>query len=234
MARRDKTPEGVTCSFCGKHQKQVARIVAGAGVYICNECVDLCNDIMEGQPGENPIASRPSDRRLPPLAPEDFCCDICGIDYPTTTTDEALAAIATLPDRLRVTVQAIAGEVLRVRPSPEVWSPIEYLVHVRDVFTSATIRLYRTRTEDVPAVEPLFNDLRAARFSYSRRSAEAVLDEIADDVEGFLTEAGRMPEEGWDRLLRRLPGEARTARWLVRQTMHEGEHHLRDIQRATG
>lgn len=37
----------VTCSFCGKSQDQVKKIVAGPGVYICNECVDLCKEIMD-------------------------------------------------------------------------------------------------------------------------------------------------------------------------------------------
>lgn len=35
------------CSFCGKNQEQVAKLVAGPGVYICNECIDLCNEIIE-------------------------------------------------------------------------------------------------------------------------------------------------------------------------------------------
>ena len=35
------------CSFCGKTQEQVKRLVAGPGVYICDECVDLCNEIIE-------------------------------------------------------------------------------------------------------------------------------------------------------------------------------------------
>jgi hypothetical protein len=35
------------CSFCGKSQYQVQKVVAGPGVHICNECVDLCNDIMD-------------------------------------------------------------------------------------------------------------------------------------------------------------------------------------------
>ncbi len=35
------------CSFCGKDQRQVKKLVAGPGVYICNECVELCNDILE-------------------------------------------------------------------------------------------------------------------------------------------------------------------------------------------
>ena len=36
--------ELLKCSFCGKSQKQVKKLIAGPGVYICDECVDLCND----------------------------------------------------------------------------------------------------------------------------------------------------------------------------------------------
>ena len=36
----------VRCSFCGKHQEQVSRIIAGPGAYICNECVQLCMSIL--------------------------------------------------------------------------------------------------------------------------------------------------------------------------------------------
>ena len=35
------------CSFCGKSQDEVKKLIAGPSVYICNECVDLCNDIIE-------------------------------------------------------------------------------------------------------------------------------------------------------------------------------------------
>ena len=40
----------VRCSFCGKHQDQVAKIIAGPGAYICNECVHLCMDILDDMP----------------------------------------------------------------------------------------------------------------------------------------------------------------------------------------
>jgi ATP-dependent Clp protease ATP-binding subunit ClpX len=40
------------CSFCGKHQDQVKRLIAGPGVYICDECVELCNDIIEEELNE--------------------------------------------------------------------------------------------------------------------------------------------------------------------------------------
>ena len=46
MARYDDKKQ-VKCSFCGKTQEQVNRIVAGPGVYICNECIELCSEIIE-------------------------------------------------------------------------------------------------------------------------------------------------------------------------------------------
>ncbi len=48
MAKND-TPKGVKCSFCGKTQDSVRKIVAGPGVYICNECIGLCNEIIESE-----------------------------------------------------------------------------------------------------------------------------------------------------------------------------------------
>ena len=35
------------CSFCGKNQNEVKKLIAGPSVYICNECIDLCNDIIK-------------------------------------------------------------------------------------------------------------------------------------------------------------------------------------------
>ena len=52
MAKSD-TPKGVKCSFCGKTQESVRKIVAGPGVYICNECVELCNEIIESEYYDN-------------------------------------------------------------------------------------------------------------------------------------------------------------------------------------
>ena len=36
----------LSCSFCGKKQSQVKKLIAGPNIYICNECVDFCNDIL--------------------------------------------------------------------------------------------------------------------------------------------------------------------------------------------
>ncbi|MFZ0012961.1 MAG: ATP-dependent Clp protease ATP-binding subunit ClpX [Acidimicrobiia bacterium] len=47
MARLGDGGELLKCSFCGKSQKQVKKLIAGPGVYICDECIDLCNEIIE-------------------------------------------------------------------------------------------------------------------------------------------------------------------------------------------
>ncbi len=43
----NNTTGTVRCSFCGKSQEEVRKIVAGPGVYICNECIDLCKEIID-------------------------------------------------------------------------------------------------------------------------------------------------------------------------------------------
>jgi ATP-dependent Clp protease ATP-binding subunit ClpX len=57
MAKFGDTAELVKCSFCGKSQKQVKKLIAGPGVYVCNECIDLCNEIIDEENTEETEAS---------------------------------------------------------------------------------------------------------------------------------------------------------------------------------
>ncbi|AUH69344.1 MULTISPECIES: ATP-dependent Clp protease ATP-binding subunit ClpX [Gordonia] len=52
MARMGDGGDLLKCSFCGKSQKQVKKLIAGPGVYICDECIDLCNEIIEEELAE--------------------------------------------------------------------------------------------------------------------------------------------------------------------------------------
>ncbi|WP_309128594.1 ATP-dependent Clp protease ATP-binding subunit ClpX [Microbacterium sp.] len=59
MARIGESADLFKCSFCGKSQKQVQQLIAGPGVYICDECVELCNEIIEermAESGSGPVA----------------------------------------------------------------------------------------------------------------------------------------------------------------------------------
>ena len=53
MARTGESGELLKCSFCGKSQKQVQQLIAGPGVYICDECVELCNEIIDERQAEH-------------------------------------------------------------------------------------------------------------------------------------------------------------------------------------
>ena len=63
MAKLGEGTELLKCSFCGKSQKQVKKLIAGPGVYICDECIDLCNEIIEEE------LSEPADASLGDLPP---------------------------------------------------------------------------------------------------------------------------------------------------------------------
>ena len=56
---RDKNEKDLVCSFCGKHQDEVERMIIGPGVNICSECIGLCYDLLADKP-EHPGSNRPS------------------------------------------------------------------------------------------------------------------------------------------------------------------------------
>src|SRR3989344_4453943 len=70
MAVKAEGEKLLYCSFCGKSQHEVRKLIAGPSVFICDECVDLCNDIIREEiTGENGI--KPRDSSLP--TPKEIC-----------------------------------------------------------------------------------------------------------------------------------------------------------------
>src|SRR3712207_8568699 len=67
MARPTDSNEQLLCSFCGKGQRQVKKLIAGPGVYICDECIDLCNEIIDEEltaPPSFDIENLPKPREI--------------------------------------------------------------------------------------------------------------------------------------------------------------------------
>ncbi len=64
MTPKTEGPEHLKCSFCGKSQRQVRKLIAGPNVYICDECIELCNDIVEDELAE-PTTAPFSEDLLP-------------------------------------------------------------------------------------------------------------------------------------------------------------------------
>lgn len=67
MASFGDSAELLKCAFCGKSQKQVRKLIGGSGVYICNECVELCNDIIAEE-----LPAEPEKRPLPLPKPKEI------------------------------------------------------------------------------------------------------------------------------------------------------------------
>ena len=67
MAKLGEGGELLKCSFCGKSQKQVKKLIAGPGVYICDECIDLCNEIIDEElagPSDDSVGDLPVPREI--------------------------------------------------------------------------------------------------------------------------------------------------------------------------
>ncbi|MBT3246736.1 MAG: ATP-dependent Clp protease ATP-binding subunit ClpX [Actinobacteria bacterium] len=67
MAKIGDGGELLKCSFCGKTQKQVKKLIAGPGVYICDECIDLCNEIIDeelSEPADLAVGELPKPREI--------------------------------------------------------------------------------------------------------------------------------------------------------------------------
>ena len=52
MAKKRDINDNLFCSFCGKNQKEVQKLIAGPAVYICDECIQLCSEIIEEERGK--------------------------------------------------------------------------------------------------------------------------------------------------------------------------------------
>ncbi|MGD8388551.1 MAG: ATP-dependent Clp protease ATP-binding subunit ClpX [Desulfobacteraceae bacterium] len=63
MARKSDSSDDLLCSFCGKSQDEVKKLIAGPSVYICDECIQLCNEIIAEEYGQE--AEADEDARLP-------------------------------------------------------------------------------------------------------------------------------------------------------------------------
>ena len=72
-----KNEKDLVCSFCGKHQDEVERMIIGPGVNICSECIGLCHDLLSDQPEHPEANGRPGTKPYP-----DAGCGWSGYQYP--------------------------------------------------------------------------------------------------------------------------------------------------------
>jgi len=70
MAKHEDRSGNLVCSFCGKSQDEVRKLIAGPTVYICDECIDLCNDIIAEETDNEEALAKPRRSRSRPRSNE--------------------------------------------------------------------------------------------------------------------------------------------------------------------
>lgn len=78
-ATGQRLPQALHCSFCGKSQQEVAKLIAGPFVFICDECVEMCSDVVAGRPtpekGYTKPLERSTDQLLSLMSSVNFAAD---------------------------------------------------------------------------------------------------------------------------------------------------------------
>ena len=160
-------------------------------------------------------------------------CQDCDYRYDEAAAPGAAARCRQLARELA----AVLGDGHRqveVRPSPGVWSPLEYACHVRDVLLVQRERVLLARRVEDPAPEPMGRDERAAHDGYADQAPADVARQLVDAADLFAGVLDRLDAPDWDRGLvygYPPPPKRRTLRWVAVHTVHEVLHHLGDVRR---
>lgn len=155
-------------------------------------------------------------------------CPECGFD-------PASVRVADLPDLIHENTRgwyaALDGPDATTRPSPSVWSPLEYACHVRDVHRLFAERLTLMLEQDDPQFANWDQDRTAVQSRYAEQDPATVtveLVEAAADVAAVYAGVGGVD---WQRPGRRSNGSVFTVETLGVYHLHDVTHHLRDIGR---
>lgn len=149
-------------------------------------------------------------------------CAECGWEYGSLDLREHAARF----------VDAFDGS--SVRPAPDVWSPLEYACHVRDVLRIQLGRVARGLVEDTPSFEPMDRDARPARYRYDAQLPDVVAREVLDAAEALALVYDALSDGQLERTVTyNHPSRmVRTLRWVGQHTVHELVHHRGDLQRG--
>ena len=163
-------------------------------------------------------------------------CPECGLDYDTISPQDAVVAARSFPRRYRgllATPGSADGPdaVFRRRPDPTTWSALEYTAHVADRLDHLGPAIRHITFEEHPSL-PVFDNIeRATSQRYNELERTEVLGWLELTCVDLATILEGVPADDWTRT-GSLAGVDRNAITLARDAVHEGSHHLRDVQRV--
>ncbi len=155
-------------------------------------------------------------------------CVECGIDEAGLTIHDALDALRSFPRRYTEAVAGMDDEAIRRRPTPEVWSALEYLVHAREVLELLSMTLPLVLEQPGLELPDLDADDAAATRPDWVMNRDLALDGLRTACAQFVELGEAQRPEAWERPFT-IGATPHDAGWIIRHAAHEGAHHLRDI-----
>jgi len=176
------------------------------------------------EPMETPLAPIPEDKDWTFVLNRP--CPECGFDAAAVDVTDLphLVLGATGP-----WAEVLAGPQVRVRPAPQVWSPLEYACHVRDVLRVFSVRMQLIRTQDDPIFPNWDQDATAIEDRYWAQDPGTVDVELQQAAAGNAAGWASVTGEEWDRPGTRSNGSKFTLATLGQYFLHDIVHHLHDV-----
>ena len=154
-------------------------------------------------------------------------CDQCGLSAGDITAEEfAQRAFVAAEEWVQILRSSPA---VNARPEPDVWSPLEYGAHVRDVFELFDGRLIQMLNEDTPTFANWNQDETAIQERYSEQDPEVVAEQLEAAAQRFIARIQSLTPEQYTRRGIRSDGTEFTVATFLQYFLHDVIHHLWDV-----
>ncbi|MGV0793202.1 DinB family protein [Mycolicibacterium sp. XJ1819] len=160
-------------------------------------------------------------------------CDECAFDQSATPPAKVAVALEQVAPQICESMRSIASDVLRRRPRPEVWAPIEYLGHLRESMAFHRWLIEKALAEDDPTVPMVDPDESVAGAGYRDADLEDLIAQFERRIQRLNAQLGALPPDAERRVIT-LGGQPITVALVARSAWHECHHHLGDIRRLGG
>lgn len=160
-----------------------------------------------------------------------YHCLECGFEHELAAAPRTTDLI---PEHATVFAKVLCGgDDLATRRDPEVWSPLEYGCHLRDMLIVQRERALLALRADRPFVVPMGREERVEHDGYAEQEPDDVVRQLIESAALLGHLLGRLTEESWARtLVYNYPDRAeRSLAWLAVHTLHEVVHHTEDVRR---
>jgi hypothetical protein len=162
----------------------------------------------------------------------DEACRECGFDALAATPADVAGALAPLAQEIADTVRAISQPILRRRPAPRVWSPQEYLGHLRESMAFHRWLIERGLSERNPVIGAVDPDASVEQAGYRSSATEDLIGQFQRRVDRLRDVLVTLDNDATRRTLT-LDDFEITLALVARSAWHECHHHLGDIRRIT-